>query len=93
MERAVETIETVEALFRDHWKTSAAVYLPGGHIPAPGTLFTNRALAATYERIDSEAGAESVESEERRKSASWPAISLARDVGVFDPRIPHARGC
>ena len=40
-----------EKLFREHWPTSAAVYLPGGKVPATGTLFTNPALAATYARI------------------------------------------
>jgi gamma-glutamyltranspeptidase/glutathione hydrolase len=51
VERASATIATVEPLFRDHWKTSAAVYLPGGKVPEPGTLLKNPALAATYERI------------------------------------------
>ena len=37
VERASATIATVEDLFRDHWPTSAAVYLPGGKVPAPGT--------------------------------------------------------
>jgi gamma-glutamyltranspeptidase/glutathione hydrolase len=31
------------------------VYLPGGNVPAPGSLFRNSALAATYERIVEEA--------------------------------------
>ena len=30
------TIAMVEDLFREHWPTSAAVYLPGGKVPAPG---------------------------------------------------------
>ena len=29
-----------------HWPTSAAVYLPNGEVPKPGTLFTNNQLAA-----------------------------------------------
>jgi gamma-glutamyltranspeptidase/glutathione hydrolase len=45
----------VEALFREHWKTSAAVYLPGGRMPQRGELLRNLTLAATYERILSEA--------------------------------------
>ena len=36
VERACATIATVEELFREHWPTSAAVYLPGGKVPAPG---------------------------------------------------------
>ena len=45
------TIETVEQMFRKHWTTSAAVYLPDNEVPKPGTLFTNKTLAETYARI------------------------------------------
>jgi len=55
VERETETIATVETLFREHWKTSAAIYLPDGKVPAPGTLFRNPTLAATYERLLKEA--------------------------------------
>src|SRR5262245_49235933 len=55
LDRACATIATVESLFREHWPTSAAIYLPRGHIPEPGTLFTNRALAETYARVLREA--------------------------------------
>src|SRR5882762_6454638 len=51
VERANATIATVEKLFREHWPTSAAVYLRGGKAPAAGTLFTNPALAETYQRV------------------------------------------
>jgi len=36
VERANATITTVRELFRDHWPTSAAIYLPGGNVPATG---------------------------------------------------------
>src|SRR5882672_66668 len=55
VERETETIATVEALFRAHWKSSAAIFLPGGKVPAPGTLFRNPTLAASYERLLKEA--------------------------------------
>src|SRR5262249_34055068 len=55
VERANATIATVEKLFREHWPTSAAVYLPDGKVPAAGSLFTNKALAETYTRIVREA--------------------------------------
>src|SRR6202163_1941704 len=45
VERASATIATVAELFLKHWPTSAAVYLPGGKVPAAGTLFTNKTLA------------------------------------------------
>ena len=55
VERANATIATVAELFRDHWPTSAAIYLPDGKVPATGTLFTNKAMAETYARILREA--------------------------------------
>jgi len=55
VERANATIKTVEKMFRQHWPTSAAVYLPGGKVPEAGTLFTNKAHAATYARMLKEA--------------------------------------
>jgi gamma-glutamyltranspeptidase/glutathione hydrolase len=45
----------VAQLFREHWPSSAAVYLPNGKVPEPGVLFTNRALADTYTRVLREA--------------------------------------
>jgi len=55
LERASFTIGTVADMFRRHWPTSAAVYLPNGDVPKPATLFTNEALAATYAHILHEA--------------------------------------
>ena len=45
------TIGIVERLFVEHWPSSAAVYLPGGRVPAPGSRLANPSLADTYERI------------------------------------------
>src|SRR6266700_1292925 len=53
------SIASVADLFREHWQTSAEVYLPEGGVPAPGSRFANRALAATYQRILTEAEAAS----------------------------------
>ena len=55
VERAAATIQIVEKLFREHWQTSAAVYLPDGKVPEPGTLFTNKQLSETYARMLHEA--------------------------------------
>ena len=53
--RISAAIAAVEALFREHWPTSAATWLPGNHVPAPGDLLGNPVLADTYERILKEA--------------------------------------
>jgi gamma-glutamyltranspeptidase / glutathione hydrolase len=62
-------IASVADLFREHWPSSAEVYLPGGHPPAPGSLFANPALAATYQRILSEAEAASADRDEQIEAA------------------------
>jgi len=62
-------IASVAELFRDHWPSSAEVYLPDGHVPAPGSLFANPALAATYQRILDEAEAASDDRDEQIEAA------------------------
>ena len=62
-------IASVAELFRDHWPSSAEVYLPDGHVPAPGSLFANPALAATYQRILQEAEAVSRDRDEQIEAA------------------------
>jgi gamma-glutamyltranspeptidase/glutathione hydrolase len=82
IERIPLAIATVEQLFREHWPTSAAVYLPNGKIPETGTLFTNRAIAATYTRIlrDAESVGDRVAQIERaRKSWSHGFVADAID--------------
>ncbi len=55
VERISATIESVRPLFEAEWETSAAVFLPRGLVPAPGSLFARPALADTYERLCREA--------------------------------------
>ncbi|HEY2443781.1 MAG TPA: gamma-glutamyltransferase family protein [Streptosporangiaceae bacterium] len=53
-------IASVADLFREHWPSSAEVYLRGtgaGGVPTPGSRFANPVLAATYQRILAEAEA------------------------------------
>ncbi|HSG95777.1 MAG TPA: gamma-glutamyltransferase, partial [Afifellaceae bacterium] len=53
--RICETIDSVQDLLRTHWTSSAAVYLPDGAVPDPGSLLKNPVLADTCERIAMEA--------------------------------------
>jgi gamma-glutamyltranspeptidase / glutathione hydrolase len=62
-------IASVAELFRDHWPSSAEVYLPDGQLPAPGSLFANPALAATYQRILHEAETASDDRDEQIEAA------------------------
>ncbi|WP_189449591.1 gamma-glutamyltransferase family protein [Streptomyces abikoensis] len=59
VERVGATVATVQRLFETEpeWASSAALYLPGGRPPAPGVLFRNPALAATWRRLLAEAEA------------------------------------
>jgi len=83
VERASATIATVEHLFRDHWPTSAAVYLPGGNVPKPGVLFANQTLADTYTRVlleaESAGGNRVAQIESARKTWSQGFIAEAID--------------
>ncbi len=84
IERIPLAIATVEQLFREHWPTSAAVYLPNGKIPEAGTLFTNKAIAATYTRIlrDAESVGDRVAQIERARK-SWSHGFVAEAIDRF----------
>ncbi len=78
-------IASVADLFREHWTSSAQVYLPDGGIPAPGTRFANPALAATYARILGAAEAASEDRDEQIEAArrAWYDGFVAEAIGRF----------
>ena len=79
--RICQAIAAVEGLFREHWPSSAAVYLP---VPKPGSLFKNKKLAETYDRVLREA--ESVSGREpqiEKARATWYRGFVAEAVGRF----------
>ncbi len=85
LERASATIAAVEDLFREHWPTSAAVYMPGGKVPEPGSLFANRTLADTYTRVLKEAeaaGGDRVAQIERARK-TWSQGFVAEAIDRF----------
>ncbi|HXN42899.1 MAG TPA: gamma-glutamyltransferase, partial [Xanthobacteraceae bacterium] len=99
VERASATIAAVEKLFREHWLTSAAVYLPGGSVPEPGTLFANPTLAQTYRRIlreaESAGAGREAQIERARKTWSQGFVAAALENFCRTPAIdtsgtPHA---
>jgi gamma-glutamyltranspeptidase/glutathione hydrolase len=101
LERANATIATAAELFRAHWPTSAAVYLPGGAPPPTGTLFANKQLAATYLRILKEAESAGrdrvVQIERARKAWSQGFVAEAIDrffraQEIMDSSGAHHRG-
>ena len=85
VERISATIDTVSQLFREHWPTSAAVYLPGNKVPEPGTLFTNKTMAATYKRILAEAKSANGSRERQIELArrAWSQGFVAEEIDQF----------
>jgi gamma-glutamyltranspeptidase/glutathione hydrolase len=78
-------IRNVEQLFRSEWTTSAEVYLP---VPAPGALTHNRALAATYRRVITEAEARTTDRDEQIEAAHgiWYRGFVAEAMTGFSSR-------
>jgi gamma-glutamyltranspeptidase/glutathione hydrolase len=83
--RISATIQSVEPLFRSEWPTSAAIYLPGGQVPAPDKLFRNTALAETYKRLLDEAEAKSADREDQIQGLrdAWYRGFVAEAIGAF----------
>jgi gamma-glutamyltranspeptidase / glutathione hydrolase len=78
-------IASVADLFREHWTSSAQVYLPSGGVPAPGSRFANPQLADTYKRILAEAEAASGDRDEQIEAArlAWYDGFVAEAIGRF----------
>ena len=72
-------------LFREHWTSSARVYLPGGGVPAPGSRFANPALAETYKKVLAEAEAAGEDREAQLEAArrAWYSGFVAEAIGKF----------
>ena len=87
------SIASVADLFREHWHSSAEVYLPDGGVPAPGSLFANRALAATYERVLAEAEAASDDRDAQIEAArrAWYDGFVAEEIAKFADDRGHGR--
>ena len=85
VERATATIATVAEQFRTHWKTSADVFLPGGNVPKPASLFKNVTLGNTYARIlkEAEAGGGGREAEIERARKVWSQGFVAEAIDRF----------
>ena len=82
--RIPAAIATVAAHFKEHWPTSAAVYMPNGDVPETGSLFRNPAIAEMYARIAEEsitvAGRETQIEKARR---TWSQGFVAEAIDRF----------
>ncbi|WP_314196397.1 gamma-glutamyltransferase [uncultured Arthrobacter sp.] len=96
--RVCSTISAVAELFREHWPTSAALWMPEGRIPVEGELVRNPALARTLQKlVQAGAGlgeafaAEPAHTREERIDAArreWGEGFVARAVAE-SVRTPH----
>ncbi len=94
--RVVATIATVQDLFREHWPSSAEQWLPGGAVPAPGTVVRNEAWAAVLDRLvqagsGTTDGADDDDARVARIEAArteWAEGSVAQAIDAF-VRTPH----
>jgi len=81
--RISATIEGMRPLFESEWKSSAAVYLPGGAVPGPRTLFARPALAETWERLCQEAAGPNREARIDAVRRAWYQGFVADEVDRF----------
>lgn len=51
LDRVAGTIASVAGLFREHWPTSAALWMPDGNVPAGGDIVKNVAYADVLEQL------------------------------------------
>ncbi len=81
---ASAAIAALEPTFTRFWPTSAEVYLADG-IPAPGSRFSNKALAATYRRILAEAEAATSDREGQIEAArrAWYEGFVAEAIDSY----------
>jgi gamma-glutamyltranspeptidase/glutathione hydrolase len=87
--RVGATIAAVSGLFREHWPTSAQLWMPEGRVPAEGELVRNPAYARTLERLLA-AGAGEPSREARIDAArrEWCEGFVARAM-VQSVQTPH----
>jgi gamma-glutamyltranspeptidase / glutathione hydrolase len=81
--RISATIAGMQPMFEQAWPGSAAVFLPHGKVPAPGSLFARPALADTYDRVCREAVGSSREARIDAARRAWYSGFVAEAVGRF----------
>jgi gamma-glutamyltranspeptidase/glutathione hydrolase len=92
---ASAAITAMAGTFRDHWPSSAEVYLGGG-APAPGARFANPALAAVYSRILAEGEAAGTDREAQIEAARRAFYEgfVAEAIAAYlaDAEVPDLTG-
>jgi gamma-glutamyltranspeptidase/glutathione hydrolase len=81
--RISTAIETIRPMFEMDWTTSLPVFMPGGKVPAPGSLLRRPALADTYERLLREAVGATREARIDAARNAWYRGFVAEAIGKF----------
>jgi gamma-glutamyltranspeptidase/glutathione hydrolase len=84
-DKVCDIIAGVQGLLETEWRTTAAIYLPRGEPPTPGSLFRNPALAETYLRVLGEAEAAGGDREAQIEAArrAWYKGFVAEAIDGF----------
>jgi gamma-glutamyltranspeptidase / glutathione hydrolase len=85
---AAATISRVAELFREHWPSSASLWLADGEAPSVGTVVRNPVWAATLERLLDAATGDSREDRIDGFRREWAQGFVAQEAAEF-VRTPH----
>ena len=90
LERVAATISAVADLFRDHWPTSAALWMPRGRPPREGEIVANEAYANVLEALAgaSRGGGSSRSARIEAARTAWSTGQVAAASVSFTSR-PH----
>lgn len=90
LKRVTATVESVRELFEQDWSTSAALWLPGGNAPQPGSLYRNPAYARTLQRLVEEGRSGGTDRTVQIDAArrAWSTGFVAESIDAF-VRKPH----
>ena len=85
MPAVADAIDAMADIFLTEWKSSAPVYLVGGHAPMPHSLYRITALAETYMRIvrEAEAAGGNRERQIERARLVWREGFIAEAIDRF----------
>nr|WP_245620591.1 gamma-glutamyltransferase [Cryptosporangium arvum] len=78
----------IEDLFRTHWPTSYALWMPSGTVPQPYTTLTNPAYARTLRRLVAAGAGQSRTARIESARSTWRTGFVAAAVAEF-AAVPH----
>ncbi|MCX2951174.1 gamma-glutamyltransferase family protein [Lentzea sp. NEAU-D7] len=86
--RLAHVLSTVEDLFRDHWPTSYALWMPEGSVPQPYSTLVNPTYARTLRRLCAAATGETRTGRIQSARDTWRTGFVAAEVAEF-AQVPH----